>query len=73
MKPLERALLVFSALLFVGAVAGHVIGESRSDERRLVLDCMAELGWETASEDATTPMQLEQSRAWCEDFVGGTP
>lgn len=41
------------------------------EHRRLVLDCMMEVGWETTDEDADVPAQLEQSRVWCEDFVRG--
>lgn len=73
MTGLDRVLLVLCAMVLAGAVASHVIGSSRSDGRRLVLECMTELGWETAAENATTADQLEQSRAWCEDFVLGEP
>jgi hypothetical protein len=65
--------MVLCAMVLTGAIAGHVIRSTRAHERRLVLDCMAELGWETAAEDATTATQLEQSRAWCEGFVKVEP
>lgn len=40
-------------------------------DRRMVMDCMAEVGWEIADEEAPAPVQIEQSRAWCERFVRG--
>jgi hypothetical protein len=70
-KPLDRALLIFSAVVLTGAFAGHAIVSSRSDSRRLVLDCMTEIGWETAADDVPMAQALEQSRDWCEDFMRG--
>jgi len=72
---------VFATGVLVGAVLCGLVAvvldpvlPARSpdvEERRLVFDCVSELGWEFADEEADQRTQLEQSVAWCERFAEG--
>ena len=43
------------------------------DERKAVIDCMADVGYEAADPNASRLEQLHQSQRWCEQFMQQRP
>lgn len=63
--------VIFYCLVQLGMDAIKRCEEPLLEERRLVFDCMLEIGWEVSDEETDARTQLEQSREWCEAFVRG--
>lgn len=73
---MENPNAFFAALVFVfgvgmGVSISHTDSAPDLEERKAVLECMSEVGWDAADPAATREEQLYQSQRWCEQFLDG--